>query len=154
MTAEEYLAQTKYRYITGSMPVLSMGEVHPFIKDDKIYCTGTIIINNTEYEFIKIDLDEQIILGLPKRSIYQLKYPKIIFNTWKRLNKFFHDTVISAEFPNQDRELVQLRINVNLIYQSPLPREDKLQWADWIKELYWNRKAILNEWYIKYVLPF
>ena len=154
MTAEEYLAQTKYRYIIGSMPVLSMGEVHPFIKDDKTYCTGTIIINNTEYEFIKIDLDEQIILGLPKRSMYQLKHPKIIFNIWKRLNKFFQGMVISAEFPNQDRELVQLRINVNLIYQLPLPREDKLQWADWIKELYWNRKAILNEWYIKYVLPF
>lgn len=154
MIAEEYLNQTKYRFISGSMPLITMGGVNPFIKDDKIYCTGCFEIGKIKYTFVKLELDGQIILNLPKCTQYQIKYPKHIFNIWKRLDKFFRDIVISAEFPNQDRELVQLRINVNLIYQLPLPKEDKIQWADWIKELYWRRKVILNEWYIKYVLPF
>ena len=55
---------------------------------------------------------------------------------------------------NNDCELVNLRINVNLIYKLPLSIEQKRKWADWIKELYWNRKVLLNQWYIDYVLPF
>lgn len=154
MTPKEYLMQSKYAPFEGSIPVISMGNHHPFIKDGEIYCTGSIKIDSIQYDFIKTKLDGQILLKLPDCINYQIKYPNNIYRMWDRLNEFFNNLIIFAEFPNQNRELVQLRINVNLIYQLPLPKEDKLQWADWIKELYWNRKALLNEWYIKYVLPF
>lgn len=154
MTPEEYLAQSAYAYFKGTVPVISMGKVHPFIKDNEIYCVGTIKVNNLQYNFIKTNLDGRILLGLPNSIDHQIKYPEQLYGIWIRLNRFFSDLIIFAEFPDQNRELVQLRINVNLIYQLSMPKEDKIQWAEWIKELYWNRKALLNEWYIKYVLPF
>lgn len=154
MTAEEYLAQSEYAYFKGTIPVISMGKIHPFIKDNEIYCVGTIKVDYLHYNFIKVNLDGRILLGLPNRIDYQIKYPGQLYDMWGRLNRFFNDLIIFVEFPDQNRELVNLRINVNLIYQLPLPKEHKIQWADWIKELYWNRKALINEWYIKYVLPF
>ena len=154
MTPEDYLAQSEYSYFRGSIPVISMGDYHPFIKDNELYCTGSIRINSIQYNFIKTELDGRILLGLPNCIEYQIKYPHNIYIMWDRLNEFFRNLIIFAEFSDQNRELVQLRINVNLMYTLPIPKEDKIRWADWIKELYWNRKALLNEWYIKYVLPF
>lgn len=154
MTPEEYLAQSEYAYFEGSMPVISMGNVHPFIKDNEIYCTGTINVGKTQYHFIKVKLDGRILEGLPNCINHQIKYPREIFTMWDRLNEFFRNLIVFAKFSDQNRELVQLRINVNLMYTLPIPKEDKIRWADWIKELYWNRRVLLNEWYIKYVLPF
>ena len=154
MTAEEYLAQSKYAPYEGTMTVLEMGDNCSFIKDNHINCVGRIKVDNLFYVHIKVDLDGRIIEKLPDCIFYQIHKPNAIYRMWKRLDSFFMNLIIFAEFGNQDRELVELRINVNLIYQIPIAKEDRLQWADWIKELYWNRKAILNEWYIKYVLPF
>lgn len=154
MTPEDYLAQSAYAYFKGSMPVISMGGNPPFIKDNEIYCTGTITVNKVQYNFIKVELDGRILFGLPNCINHQIKQPSNIFWMWNRLNEFFRNLIIFAEFSDQNRELVQLRINVNLMYTLPIPKEDKIRWADWVKELYWNRKALLNEWYIKYVLPF
>lgn len=154
MTPEEYLAQSKYAPFKGSIPMIPMGNCHPFIKDGELYCTGSIIYNHIKYDFIKVNMDGRILIGLPNYIEYQIQKPNYLYQIWKRLDEFFNELIIFAEFPDQNRELVNLRINVNLIYQLPLPKEDKLQWADWIKELYWNRKVLLNEWYIKYVLPF
>ena len=60
----------------------------------------------------------------------------------------------NAEFPQSKTELVRLRIAVNKIYNLNINKDVKTMWADWIKELYWNRKTVLNKWYIDEILPF
>lgn len=61
----------------------------------------------------------------------------------------------NAEMSQIKTELVKLRIAVNMIYSLKcLKAEDKNLWANWVKELYWERKAKLHQWYIEYVLPF
>ena len=60
----------------------------------------------------------------------------------------------NAEFPQSKTELVRLRIAVNKIYNLNINKDVKTRWADWIKELYWNRKTVLNKWYIDEILPF
>lgn len=155
MTAAECIDQSNYSRFEGSIPLILTSNYHPFIKDNKIYCTGTFKNNGLEYGFFRTKLDGRLLLGLPHSVEYQINLRNNIWNLWKRLDNFFNEIIETAEFANNDRELVNLRINVNLIYSLPIiPIENKTMWADWIKELYWNRKVLLNQWYIDNVLPF
>lgn len=155
MTAAECIDKSDYSRFKGSVPLITTGRCHPFIKDGEIYCTGTLKENNLEYGFFRTNLDGRILLGLPHSVEYQINLRNNIWNLWKRLDDFFNAVIETAEFANNDRELIQLRINVNFIYTLPIvPAEHKRAWANWIKELYWNRKVLLNQWYIENVLPF
>ena len=151
MTATEYLAQSEqYSPYPG---IYILRTTSTLLRN----CSGSFVENNIEYSFYKTnDYDGRIIQGLPKSIDFQLYYRKEFIQIIKRLNKFFLDMVETIEkgTSNNDCELVNLRINVNLIYKLPLSIEQKRTWADWIKELYWNRKVLLNQWYIDYVLPF
>lgn len=156
MTAVEYLSQTDYSPLPGVYILVSSGG-STFILNNKVYCTGTIKENGVNLNFYRTnDYDGRIISGLPHAIDFQLYHRREYFTIVNRLNKFFHDMVEDAEAQRtcHNSELVNLRINVNLIYKLPIAHEDKVQWADWIKELYWNRKALLNQWYIDNVLPF
>lgn len=156
MTAEEYIQRSKkYSYFEGTIPLILTGDFHPFVKDNNIYCTGTFKENGLEYGFFKTKLDGRILLGLPNSIDYQINLRNNIWNLWKRLDNYFNMIIRTAEFANNDYELVNLRINVNLIYSLPvMPHVDKESWAEWIRELYWNRKVLLNKWYIENILPF
>ena len=60
-----------------------------------------------------------------------------------------------AEMQQTKTELVQLRIANSMIMNLKcLSSDDRILWANWIKELYWERKKILHRWYLEYVLPF
>ena len=63
--------------------------------------------------------------------------------------------ITNAEFAQSKTELVRLRIAVNMINSlSYLSHNDKILWTNWVQELYWERKKILHEWYLQYILPF
>ena len=48
---------------------------------------------------------------------------------------------------NSKTELVQLRIAVNMIMNlTYLDSDKRLEWSNWIKELYWKRKAVINQY--------
>ena len=153
MTAIEYIQLTSYKKYRGSVPVVDTGFT-PFKLDNELYCTGRIKVNDIFYCFIRTNLDGRIIEGLPNAVSKLIEYRKEIYDLWKRIDKFFSRMIENAEQSNPLTELVKLRIIVNLIYNLPIAKEERLQWADWIKELYWNRKALLNKWYIENVLPF
>ena len=155
MTALEAINESeKYSIYPGTITLVPTSNQTPFIKENKIYCTGLIKNNNITYGFFKIELDGRILQGLPNYIDYQIQLKSKLYYLWKRIDTFFKDIITFAEFADNNRELVNLRINVNLIYNLPINHEDKNIWADWIKELYWNRKVILNKWYIDNILPF
>lgn len=156
MTAREYLEQdSEYSPLPGTYILYVQGETLPFIHNNKIYCTGSFRENNIQWGFFKTkDYDGRIIYGLSNAIDYQVKHRKEFKSIISRLNRFFENMIECAELANTNSELINLRINVNLIYNLSLSAEQKTQWADWIKELYWNRKKLLNSWYIEYVLPF
>lgn len=151
MTAKECLALDRdYSPYKGTYVLRIVG-------DKLINSTGSFIENGMEYGFYKTDdYDGRIIQGLPGSIDFQLYHRREFMAIIKRLNKFFADLVEDAEIFrfDYDRELVNLRINVNLIYNLPLTREQKLCWTTWIKELFWSRRVLLNRWYIENVLPF
>lgn len=140
MTAEEYINSSRYSRLPGIYVLVSLKSNLP-----KAVCYEHCITN---------DYDGRIIEGLPYALDFQFKHRKEFFFIVKRLDKFFSNMFQNVDYTANNRELVNLRININLIYKTSLSKEYKLQWADWIKELYWNRKALLNQWYINNVLPF
>lgn len=156
MTAQEAIeSNLDYSPFKGTIPLVLTSRVHSFMRGGKEYCTGTFKENGLEYGFFKVDNDGRILQGLPHQIDYQIQLKGALWELWKRLDSFFKAIVILAEFSDNNKELVQLRIAVNMIYALPIiSKEDKLAWVEWIKELYWNRKVILNKWYIDNVLPF
>lgn len=156
MTAQEAIeSNPDYSPFKGTIPLILTGKIHPFIKNGEEYCTGTFKENGLEYGFFKVNNDGRILQGLRHQIDYQIQLKEILWELWKKLDNFFKNMVILAEFSDNNRELVQLRIAVNMIYSLPtISKEDKFIWVEWIKELYWNRKVILNKWYIDNVLPF
>ena len=61
----------------------------------------------------------------------------------------------TADYANTKTELVRLRIAVNMIYTLDcLTESEKITWSNGIKDLYWERKKLLQQWYVTYVLPF
>lgn len=156
MTAQEAIeSNLDYSPFKGTIPLVLTSRIHPFMRNGEEYCTGTFKENGLEYGFFKVNNDGRILQGLPHQIDYQIQLKGVLWELWKRLDSFFKVIVILAEFSDNNRELVQLRIAINMIYTLPIiSKEDKFIWVEWIKELYWNRKVILNKWYIDNVLPF
>ena len=156
MTVKEYLNQFKnYSYYQGCIPLILLSDYTYFEKDNKEYCTCTFKQDGLKYGCFKTNLDGRILHELRHSIDYQIQLKGVLWELWKRLDSFFKAIVILAEFSDNNRELVQLRIAINMIYTLPIiSKEDKFIWVEWVKELYWNRKVILNKWYIDNVLPF
>ena len=129
----------------------------PFkLPNGEIYCTGSWTIGKRHVIcVVNNKCDGCIYRGLPNQIFYKTYNPSI--NT---LGQWISDSIFqfmldSVEFNQNKTELVRLRIAVNQIFKLDyLSAHEKIQWSDWIKELYWNRKAVLNKWYIDEVLPF
>lgn len=157
MTAYEYLVEKggKYSPFPGNIPLVTMGKYTPFKVKGEIYCTGVINYNGIKYGFfVDKNFDGCILLGLPQSVEYQIQC-KELKGILRRLNKLFTDMILLAEDSNTNSELVQLRIIVNMMYKlKNIDKYDRTQWVSWVLELFWNRKRLLNQWYIDYVLPF
>lgn len=129
----------------------------PFrLPNGRIYCTGSICEKDKHYVFIKnYKVDGCIYHGLKDSIFYKTYNPRINdIGKWIT-NSLFNPMLETAEMPEIKTELVKLRIAVNMILQLHyLSAKDKIAWTEWIKELYWNRKAVLHKWYIEEVLPF
>lgn len=159
MTALEAIqSNPDYSSFKGTLPLVLTSKYHPFIKDNELYCVGTFKEKGLEYGFFKVNRDGRILQGLPHSIDYQIQLKSILWELWGRIDNLFSALIIFSEQQGMlrvDTELVQLRIIVNMIYSLPIiSKEDKSLWVDWVKELYWNRKSILNQWYIDNVLPF
>lgn len=129
----------------------------PFkLPNGEIFCVGSICEGNKQYAFIKnYNTDGCIYQGLKDSIFYKTYNPKIhSIGKWITDN-LFKPMLDKAEMPETKTELVKLRIAVNMILQLHyLSAKDKIAWTEWIKELYWNRKAVLHKWYMEEVLPF
>ena len=87
-----------------------------------------------------------------KKYVNNLTVKKTLFWIQKNLTTYMIDT---AEYANTKTELVRLRIAVNMIYKLDcLTESEKITWSNGIKDLYWERKKLLQQWYVTYVLPF
>lgn len=160
MSIEEYLdiyLDWEYKPYPDSRVYVSNG-FHPLRHNNKIYCTGFITKNNVNYNFIEdYSRDGCIKKGLiPVKAIYyEIDHRKEFMSVIDRANALFHHIVTTAEFSNIKTELVLLRILVNQIHKLTfMPLKERNEWEVWIKELYWNRKRVINKWYIDCVLPF
>lgn len=158
MSIEEYLEKNldkEYKSYPDSRVYVS-SSFHPFKYNNKIYCTGSIRVDNVKYDFITdYTRDGCIRKYLPNAVYYEIKYRSELLPVINRANAFFTHILITAEFSNTKTELVLLRILINEIHKLTfIPIKDRNYWEVWIKELYWNRKRVINKWYIDCVLPF
>lgn len=154
MTALEYLqlnAKPEYR-------IFSRSTITQIACDsDAVGTTGSYFTEvGTQVCFEKDSThDGCIYLGLPLAIVNMDKFPIIIITgDWIEQN-LFKLMLQNAEFPQTKTELIMLRISVNMILKlNCLSTMDRIAWSEWIKELYWNRKAVLHKWYCECVLPF
>ena len=161
MSPLEYLNQNIakiYRSYPDVIVVKTTKDYYPPFKlpNDQIFCTGSFYEGNKQIIFIKNPkCDGSIYYGLPGALFYKTYNPRINkIGKWLTDN-LFKPMLFEAEMHNIKTELVKLRIGVNMILNIHyLSAKDKLAWTEWIKELYWNRKAILHKWYMEEVLPF
>lgn len=161
MNASEYLSINLpriYQPFPDTIVTITNKDINPPFRlpNGDIYCTGSYYQNNKQILFIKnYDTDGCIYRGLEGSIFYKTYNPKI-----NQVGRWIDDNVFkpmldNAEIPKTKTELVKLRIAVNMILNLHyLTAKDKLRWYEWIKELYWNRKAVLHKWYIEEVLPF
>lgn len=158
MTVEEYLKQNldkEYQSYPDTRVFVS-NNFHPFVYNNKIYCTGSINIDNVKYDFIRDYTRDGCILKYLENAVYyEINYRKELMSIINRANALFYHIISTAEFSNTKTELVLLRILVNQIHKLTfIPLKERNEWEVWIKELYWNRKRVINKWYIDCVLPF
>lgn len=154
MTVKEYLNQFKnYSYYQGCIPLILLSDYTYFEKDNKEYCTCTFKQDGLKYGCFKTNLDGRILHELRHSIDYQIQLRTDLLYIWKRLDYLFNH-MLQVNDNNLDRELVLLRIAINMIDQLDMDFNDRIQWTEWLRELFWKRKSIFNEWYIKYVLPF
>lgn len=157
----EYLNQnaiTIYRPYADTTVVKTTKDYHPPFKlsNGQIFCTGSFYEGDKQFVFIKNpNCDGSIYYGLPGALFYKTYNPRINnIGRWLT-NSLFKPMLDKAEIHDTKTELVKLRIGINMILSIHyLSAKDKLAWAEWIKELYWNRKAVLHKWYMEEVLPF
>lgn len=79
--------------------------------------------------------------------------------SWLNKNVFqlMIDNLIWKNKTDSSTELVKLRIFVNKIQKSEsLTDDDKLDWENWVKDLYWTRKTAVFDYYLDDIigLPF
>lgn len=154
MTAEEYLNQFKdYSYYQGCIPLILLSDYTHFKKDNEEYCTCTFKQDGLKYGCFKTNLDGRILHELRHSIDYQIQLRTDLLYIWKRLDYLFNH-MLQVNDNDLNRELVLLRIAINMIDQLDMDFNDRIQWTEWLRELFWKRKSIFNEWYIKYVLPF
>lgn len=160
MKATDYLKMNLdglYKKRALTIPVLTTPDRHiPFKLNGREYCVGKMNFGKEWYAFLKDETsDGSILYGLPQAIKVQIKHPNIrTIVDWIN-DKLFEPMIMNSEFAQTKTELVRLRIAVNMINSIPyLDNNSKILWSNWIKELYWERKKILHEWYLQYVLPF
>lgn len=146
-----------YRITPGIVIIpITADTVTPFMLNNRVYCTGRIMLDTFCAIIRDYTIDGAIIRGLPNAVMTIRLYPRI-----NGLISYINEKLLGImminelESPNSKTYLVRLRIVVNMIYNSSfLTSEQKRIWSEWIKELTWARMACLNSWYIKYMLPY
>lgn len=112
------------------------------------------VYNNKYYIIDYIKYDDNI-TNVQKLYYYLLENRELFNIVFYANNNLFNLMIKNAEFPQAKTELVKLRIIVNMIMKNEtLDGSTKVLWSNWIKELYWERKKVLHEWYLQYILPF
>lgn len=161
MNAFEYLQKNiskEYSFYPGTIIALTTKDATtPFILNGKEYCTGRINIGKQYYNLLKDESsDGAIFSGLPNSILVRIENPVLNTIAQKIQDKIMVFAVDHAEMQQTKTELVQLRIADSMIMNLKCIESnyDRLLWANWIKELYWERKKILHRWYLEYVLPF
>lgn len=159
ISLEDYLKQNldiKYhKHPVSIYQLITEDTCVPFKIGDKIYCTGRIRDNKKTYAIIYDHrYDGCIFQGLPNSIFYRMYNPSINNILIWIDNNLFKRLIKNATEPDIRTELVKLRIAVNMIYKlNYLSNEEKIKWSEWIKELFWNRKAVIQNWYCNCVLP-
>nr|DAJ18142.1 MAG TPA: hypothetical protein [Podoviridae sp. ctY3D12] len=146
-----------YKRHALTVPVLTTPDrCIPFMLNGREYCTGKMNFGKAWYAFLRDETsDGAIMRGLPNSIEMQIKHPSIRTIVDWITDKLFEPMITNAEFAQSKTELVRLRIAVNMINSlSYLSHNDKILWTNWVRELYWERKKILHEWYLQYILPF
>ena len=146
-----------YRITPGIVIIpITADTVTPFMLNNRVYCTGRVMLDTFCAIIRDYTIDGAIIRGLPNAVMTIRLYPRI-----NGLISYINEKLLGImminelESPNSKTYLVRLRIVVNMIYNlSFLTSEQKRIWSEWIKELTWARMACLNSWYIKYMLPY
>lgn len=167
MTALEYLKRNidinYIPYPSTHFNLLSSDYTNPEAIRTIPNCNGIYILGKRKFAMITDYMCDGAIYrsqygkGINSNTYYLLKPLNPNFS---KLGKWINDNLFKnmineVETTSVLTELVKLRIAINLIYTAPfLSITDKMQWSEWIKELYWSRKAVLNKWYIEEVLPF
>lgn len=100
------------------------------------------------------DKKHNAFIGLPHNLHYRMHTLQIAIISNRIKDRVMLPMIENCEFAQTKTELVQLRIAVNMIMSLDIDYTDKFNWAEWIKELYWERKKVLHEWYLEYILPF
>lgn len=144
MEALEYLLKNiaiKYSYFPGILGCRS------YI-DNKGYHIFEYLNSNS--------IDGAILRGWNRFSLYLNSHYRAIHTIEMYIqNEVMLRMLNNAEFPQTKTELVKLKIAVNKIFSLTfLPAEDKIWWSEWVKELYWERKKVLHQWYLENILPF
>lgn len=160
MGAVEYLLNhlaEEYKFFPDTKVVLTTKDMNcQHVLAGKEYCVGFFDIDNKYYKFVKdYNADGCIFRGLPNSICVKAKYPAVYnIADWMQ-KKIFNFMISHAEVQQSKTELVRLRIATNMIYGLPyLDNNSKLLWSSWVKELYWERKKILHQWYLENILPF
>lgn len=160
ITAIEYLQtnlRPEYRFYPGKLVILTTPNTStPFMLGNKVYCTGYFDIRNNWYKIIRDDsIDGAITYGMCNYIYTYAEHPEI-YKLIKRIqNKVMLPMINNPENSNTKTELVQLRIATNMIMTLKfIEHNEKLVWANWIRDLYWKRKALINQYIIDYILPF
>lgn len=160
MDAIEYLLNhlaEEYKFFPDTKVVLTTKDMTcPHILGGKKYCVGFFDIDKQYYKFIKdYNIDGCIFKGLPNSLSIKAKYPTVYnIANWIQ-ERIFNFMLSHTEIQQSKTELVRLRIATNMIYGlTYLDSDSKLLWSNWIKELYWERKKVLHQWYLENILPF
>lgn len=160
MNVIEYLqnnVEPEYRFYSSTLPIITTPDmIVPFTINGRVYGCGKFNIGSIWYKLVKDNsIEGAIFYGLPNYITIRAKYPKINVIAKRIQDKVLNSMFIDLQNSKTRTELVQLRISINMIMNlSYLDSDTRLLWSNWIKELYWKRKAIINQYILDYVLPF
>lgn len=160
MNVIEYLQtnlEPVYRFYAGHIPILTTHDMNtPFILNGKVYCTGFINIGKNWYKIVVDEsMDGAITYGLRNYISIRATHPEIYTIIRRIQDKLMLSMIANLESTSTKTELVQLRIVTNMIMNlTYLDSDIRLDWTNWIRDLYWKRKAAVHQYIINYVLPF
>lgn len=160
MNVIEYLQsklEPEYRFYPSTLPIITTPDMPiQFIINKKVYGCGKFNIGSTWYKLVKDNsIEGAIFYGLSDSLITRINHPKITIIAKRIQNKILNTMITDIHNSSTKTELVQLRIAVNMIMNlTYLDSNKRLEWSNWIKELYWKRKAVINQYILDYILPF